>query len=599
MLPSHQHFATNNHRNIFAKQMNNPSVVTLGTIAIDTVKTRYGEMTSIGGSGTYAALASATISHTGIVSAVGQDFATESAQIFANHGINISGISVIDGPTFRWTANYHDDMAHRDTLYTDVGVFKTFEPKVNFDYKSAHCIVLGAISPDIQMSFISQFDCPKLIIGDTIDYYLSQNPEKVLAVFRLCHAIVVNEEEALKLSRQSKISEAAQRLLSLGPQAVIIKQAENGATLYKDTSKWYIPAYQGSISRDPTGAGDAFLGAFAAYLSNKLPIVDTDFLEAIVFANCIASFSIETFGINGLINVDICKLTERCQSICSDASLPMPNLNGYFPNIKKSYDLNLSTQGKTIKKDDYFPYHYNISHDDVMRDIDTILWSMRLHGIRRYFHQRFFEVESREADYASLIEPYPRLESVSEHSWHVADMVLILGPHFPGLDLFRSLSLAILHDKLEISTGDIAPIGRDGTGDKTHAFNVDLRIEKEVDEAEAAEEYLSRLSQGAMIFQRQLFSELISMETKEALFVKAVDKLQALAFVYMKKNGKFPDKHLRFTLQYTKKCVELFPPLSVHYEELKKRLMISVANQRKIKLKDITMKFQTQQLELF
>ena len=580
-------------------KLKSPSIAVLGTIAIDTVETGRGKMTSIGGSATYAALASALISQTGIVSAVGQDFADESTQIFSSHDINISGISVSDGPTFRWTARYHDDMTHRDTLYTDIGVFKAFKPKAPLDFRLADCLVLGAIDPDIQLAYVSQFDCPKLIIGDTIDYYLSQKLEKVLSVFRLCHVIVVNEEEALHISRQSTASKAARSLLSLGPQAVIIKQGKNGATLYKDSAERAVPAFQDSVNRDPTGAGDAFLGSLAAYLTNKLPLSDSDFLEAIVFANCVASFAIETFGIDSLTNMDPLRLTERCRAICSTASLPMPNFSTHYKTNTTSLDLNSPLGHKKSQKEPFIPRHYIIPHNEVVRDIDLMLWSMKLHGVRRYFHQRFFEVETREAEYASRIEPDPRLESVSEHSWHVADTALMLGPRFPGLDVFRCLALAILHDKLEISTRDISPIGRDGTGDKTHAFNIDYRKAKETKETEAAQQYLAGLSQDARIIQEALFCDLNSLETKEALFVKAIDKLQALAFVYVKKNGKFTNKHLHFTLQYTNKCVEMFPPLLAHYQELKKRLMISVADERKVPFKQIVRMFESQQLELF
>lgn len=222
----------------------------------------------------------------------------------------------------------------------------------------------------------------------------------------------------------------------------------------------------------------------------------------------------------------------------------------------------------------FLPKHYPIPDSEISKDVDMVLWSMKLHRIRRYFHQRFFEAETREAEYASRIEPHPRLESVSEHSWHVADTALMLAPRFSGLNVPHCLTLAIIHDKIEIITGDIAPIGRDGTGEKTHAFDKEYRKFKDHKEVDATEYYLGKLSPEARVIQEGLLTELRGLNSKEACFVKAIDKFQALAYVYTKKDGIFEDKHIKFTIQYTKKCIYLFPPLLPHYNELKKDFFI-------------------------
>src|ERR1700686_1208986 len=138
-----------------------------------------------------------------------------------------------------------------------------------------------------------------------------------------------------------------------------------------------------------------------------------------------------------------------------------------------------------------------LSEADVETDIDLILWSVRLASIRRYFHQPFWKEETTDAEYADRIESYPRLESVAEHSWHVADIVLLLAPHFPILNVSRCAQLAILHDKLEIITGDLSPLDRSGTGASTHAFNENKQVVKLVSEEEALELYLRRLCPSA------------------------------------------------------------------------------------------------------
>jgi 5'-deoxynucleotidase YfbR-like HD superfamily hydrolase len=250
-----------------------------------------------------------------------------------------------------------------------------------------------------------------------------------------------------------------------------------------------------------------------------------------------------------------------------------------------------ATPAKTVerKKTDCLAVDSEIAIDkgDAKKDIDAILWSMRLCSIRRYFHQRFWETETAEAEYANRVESSPRLESVADHSWHVADSILLLASHFPFLDLGWCLTLAILHDKMEIITGDKNPVGKDGTGRSTHAFSILKRKQKETSELQAIKIYLSALRSGARTQQAEALHELLKGTSPEARFVKAVDKLQALSFVLLKKNGHFTDKHLLFTLRYSQKVKESFPALKTHYEELRSRLILQVARRRNTSVKRI------------
>jgi putative hydrolase of HD superfamily len=224
---------------------------------------------------------------------------------------------------------------------------------------------------------------------------------------------------------------------------------------------------------------------------------------------------------------------------------------------------------------------------DIKRDVNAMLWSMKLCSVRRYSHQRFWETETVEAEHASRIEPFPRLETVADHSWHVADTVLLLGGHFPPLNVDRCLRLAILHDKMEISIGDKNPVGKSGTGESTHAFNLNRQAAKEASERAAIERYVSRIRPSAALDQRDLLIEVLEGRTAEARFVKAVDKLQALAFVMVKKHGVMLDKHLHFTLKYSEKAVMYFPGLRAHRDELKTRLMALVAQTRKVSVSEV------------
>lgn len=241
----------------------------------------------------------------------------------------------------------------------------------------------------------------------------------------------------------------------------------------------------------------------------------------------------------------------------------------------------------------------NINHREIKADIDAILWSMRLCQVRRFFHQRFWENETRDAEYANLIEPSPRLESVAEHSWLVADAVLIIGPHFEQINISHCIELAILHDKLENITGDKNPVGRDGKGLKTHAFNEQYRMLKDDREVEALNIYINNLRPQIRDRQRELLFEVIDGKTEDALFVKAIDKLLALAFVYKKKKGNISDKHLLFTYNYSRKICHYFPKMNAHYEELFKRIITSIANQRSVDEESVMKSIYGTQKKLF
>lgn len=236
---------------------------------------------------------------------------------------------------------------------------------------------------------------------------------------------------------------------------------------------------------------------------------------------------------------------------------------------------------------------------EVNADLDLIMWSLKLASIRRYFHQRYWEKETTESEFASRVECGPRLESVADHSWHVADTVMLLAPRFESIDCSRAVMLAILHDKMEISTGDISPVGRDGTGTRTHAFNAEARERKDQAEREAIATYLARVGDAARPMQASLLDELLNGRSDEARFVKAVDKLQALAYVIAKKSGRMSDSHLLFTMQYTSKVALSWPPLQAHLTHLLERLFVSIARVRNVSTEAIRKIAYTEQLRLF
>lgn len=213
---------------------------------------------------------------------------------------------------------------------------------------------------------------------------------------------------------------------------------------------------------------------------------------------------------------------------------------------------------------------------DVTIDIDALISGFALHGIRRFMGQAHWLEETGAARAADRAEPLPRLESVAAHSWHVAEGVMLLAAHFPELDLAHCLKLALLHDRLEAYTGDYDPIGEDGQGTTTHAFDPAAQRQKAEEEREALARHLDTLRPALRAEHEALYHEIIDAETPNARFVMAVDKLQALAFVICKKQGRFTEEHLAFTHRYSRKTVEYWPGLQAHYDELVRRLGESV-----------------------
>lgn len=240
-----------------------------------------------------------------------------------------------------------------------------------------------------------------------------------------------------------------------------------------------------------------------------------------------------------------------------------------------------------------------ITGEEVKQDVDVILWSIRLETIRRFFHLRFWGNETLEAEFSKKVETDPRLESVADHSWHICDTILLIGRHFPDIDVNKCIKLAILHDKMEIFTGDLKPIGRDGTGKNTYAFDKQKKQKKESSEKEAIKKYLFKLPISARQQQSELLSEMLHCLTDEAKFVKAIDKLQVLAFIHNKKQGDIKNKHLKFTMKYAKKAIQFFHGIEPYYDELSIRIIDQVAKKRQKKRSDIEKLISTEQLTLF
>lgn len=294
------------------------SLLVIGTVAFDAIETPFGKTDKIiGGAATYAGLAASYFKKKGInlVSVVGYDFPQETIKLFNQHGINTDGIEVKqDEKTFFWSGKYHNDMNTRDTLDTQLNVLATFEPKVPEAYKDCQFLMLGNLMPKLQMQVLDQLpNRPKLIVMDTMNFWMDIAMDDLREVMKRVDVLTINDEEARLLSKEYSLVKAAQKILQMGPKYLIIKKGEHGALLFHDGQVFFAPALPLEDVFDPTGAGDSFAGGFVGYLAETRDISFENMKRAIIFGSAMASFTVEKFGIERLVNLSHEEVEDRVQ----------------------------------------------------------------------------------------------------------------------------------------------------------------------------------------------------------------------------------------------------------------------------------------------
>lgn len=307
------------------------SLLTVGTVAFDAIETPFGKTNKIiGGAATYIALA-ASYFHKPInmVSVVGDDFPEEGLQNLRNHGANTDGIQIKTGEkTFFWAGKYHNDMNSRDTLATELNVLATFEPVVLDAYQNCDFLMLGNLTPAVQMSVINQLkNRPKLVVLDTMNFWMDIMMDELKAVLKKVDVLTINDAEARQLSGQYSLVKAAQVILQMGPTFLVIKKGEHGALLFNKESVFFAPALPLEEVFDPTGAGDSFAGGFIGYLASTRDISFENMKRAIIFGSAMASFCVEKFGTERLNNLSQEEIDERVQDFIDLVQFDISLLN--------------------------------------------------------------------------------------------------------------------------------------------------------------------------------------------------------------------------------------------------------------------------------
>jgi len=287
--------------------MSKPAVdlIIVGSIGIDTIETPTEKQEEIlGGSVSYACAAASFFSHTGMVGVVGTDFPQAFRDTWSDMSIDLEGLQTVEGKTFRWGGAYHENMDNRDTLFTDLGVFETFSPELPEDYKEAPYLFLGNIHPALQLHVLEQVRNPKFVLIDTMDLWINIAKDDLTKVISKCHMLTLNESEAQLFTGEHSLTQAAKQLLKLGPEYVLIKKGGNGSMLFTKEDIFLLHAYPLDSFKDPTGAGDTFAGGLMGALCASGKTDKEAIREAMVYGSITASFGVEEFSLERLIQLD-------------------------------------------------------------------------------------------------------------------------------------------------------------------------------------------------------------------------------------------------------------------------------------------------------
>lgn len=292
-------------------------LVIVGTVAFDAIETPFGKTDKIlGGAATYIGLSASNFDvDTAAVSVVGGDFPQEYLDLLKDRNIDIEGVEIVkDGKTFFWSGKYHNDMNSRDTLATELNVLADFNPIVPDNYKDSDVVMLGNLHPVVQIGVLDQMTKKsKLVVLDTMNFWMDTALDQLHEVIKRVDVITINDEEARQLTGEYSLVVAARKIHEMGPKYVVIKKGEHGALLFHDDNVFYAPALPLEEVFDPTGAGDTFAGGFAGYLASTGDVSFENMKNAVIYGSTLASFCVEKFGTERMLNLTQDEVTNRLQ----------------------------------------------------------------------------------------------------------------------------------------------------------------------------------------------------------------------------------------------------------------------------------------------
>jgi sugar/nucleoside kinase (ribokinase family) len=293
------------------------SLLVIGSVAFDALETPFGKTDKIvGGAASYISLsASYFVKPVNLVAVVGGDFAKSDIQTFQEHGVDTTGLQIRENEkSFFWSGRYFNDMNSRETLVTELNVLADFDPVIPESYQDCDFLMLGNLAPQVQLTVINRLKKrPKLVVMDTMNFWMDIAYDELIQTIAQVDVLSINDEEARQLSKEYSLVKAAKKILALGPKYVIIKKGEHGAFLFSQDDIFFAPALPLEEVFDPTGAGDTFAGGFIGYLASFEDISFYNMKNAVIHGSAMASFCVEKFGMERLLNLTQEEIQKRVQ----------------------------------------------------------------------------------------------------------------------------------------------------------------------------------------------------------------------------------------------------------------------------------------------
>jgi sugar/nucleoside kinase (ribokinase family) len=288
-------------------------LLVVGSLALDTVATPFDKVEeALGGSATYISLAASYFAGpVYLVGTVGEDFPKKYIELLEAHDIDLEGLGIVPGKTFRWSGKYHYDLNVRDTLLTELNVFEKFDPVIPEKFRKAQFVCLGNIDPVLQIKVLDQMDNPRFIVCDTMNYWIEGRKVELIKLLKRVNVLIINDSEARLLADEPNLIKAAKMIRDMGPEILIVKKGEHGALLFTGDTIFSAPAYPMENIFDPTGAGDTFAGGFIGYLHRTQDLSAENMKCAVVYGSSMASFCVEKFSTGGLEQLSYLRIQDR------------------------------------------------------------------------------------------------------------------------------------------------------------------------------------------------------------------------------------------------------------------------------------------------
>ena len=312
------------------------SLLVVGSVAYDTIETHSERRNDVlGGSASYFSIASSYFTEVKLIAIVGNDFKEQDIDMFNSHAIDLSGLEIKSGKTFRWSGVYGKDVNNRETLRTDLNVFSDFSPKLGLSHIESPYLFLANIDPQLQLDVLTQMKKrPRLTALDTMNFWIESSKASLIKVIREVDILFIDATELLSLTGETNIIRAARQIQNMGPAIVVVKKGEYGATLFNEDSIFIAPAYPIDNVIDPTGAGDSFAGGFMGVLAaNEGKIDDINLRRATIIGSLMGAYAVQNFSVHGLDALKLADVTARYNQLWAMSKFGPIEESDSFPSV--------------------------------------------------------------------------------------------------------------------------------------------------------------------------------------------------------------------------------------------------------------------------